>query len=141
MNSRKRTKRISMIIFGILLCSLLGGVLVVSASPRIGAGKKGTYCSVVGSYAYSSSNSLTVCVRGQNYTSSTKYMSVSAQVYNAEGKLIGSKNNSGNIVAGGTISTDLSNMSSGGAIYGQTIIYRGTSASAGILESVRIIIN
>lgn len=134
-------KRVSVITFCLLLCVLFGCVVAASASPRVGAGKKGTYCSVVGSYAYSSSYSLTVCVKGQNCTSSTQYMSVSAQVYNAEGKLIGSKNNSGNIVAGGTISTDLPNMSSGGAIYGQTIIYRGTNVSTGTLESLRISIN
>lgn len=137
----KKNKTIATIVFGAIICCMLLGTIVSSAAARNASVKMGTYCSVVGTYSQAGAGNISARVTGKNMTSSSKYMVVYIQAYKQDGSLDKQNKVALNTAAGAERLRTMDDIPSSDNVYGQTIIYRGTSVSTGILESVRIIIN
>lgn len=129
------------VVFGTMICCALLCSIICNASARNSAVKVGNYCSVSGLYYQSGTSSISARVTGKNLTSTSKYMIVYIQAYKPDGSLDKQNKVALNTAGGVERLRTMDDIPMSDNVYGQTIIYKGTNVSSGILETVRILIN
>lgn len=140
METRIKAKRISILIFSVIICCLFGGALTIYA--RGGSAKTGTYSSISAGYVTDGTGTISISAFGTNKTTSTRFMTTSIQAYKkTDGSLYDQTRVSLNTGAGVTRERTLDNIPDSCNVWAQNILYTGTSISTVVLESLRIKVN
>lgn len=139
METRIKAKRISILIFSVIICCLFGGALTIYA--RAGSAKTGTYSSISAGYGPDGTGTIMIIAYGSNDTTSTRFMTTSIQAYKRDGNLYDETRVSLNAGAGVSRKRTLENIPDSCDVWAQNILYTGTSISTVVLESLRIKVN